>query len=435
MAWVQRLAHGRVHYGWVMVGMGFLVLLAAAGVRSVPSVLIVPVGDEFHWSRATISFAIAINLLLYGLIGPFAAALMDRIGLRAVCLLAIVVMAVGMALTPFMSASWQLIMLWGLVVGTGSGLAALVLGAVIAARWFVERRGLVMGILTSSVAAGQLIFLPLLARVVEINGWRWAVVVVVAILILLLPIVAIVMREQPGDLGLLPFGMKPSDTAPSPPSRSAQNPFATALTSLVDGFGSRDFWLLSASFFVCGASTNGLIGTHWIPFCLESGGVAPVAAAGMLAMMGIFNFAGVTASGWLTDRFDARYLLFWYYGLRGLSLIFLPYVFQMSFIGLAVFEVFFGLDWIATVPPTVRLAGNSFGIARAGMMFGWITAVHQVGSAAIAWGAGLMHDFFGSYTSSFTISGLLCFIASAVVLLVGRRPTQHRPVQVAPAGA
>src|SRR5579863_9623360 len=284
MAWIQRLAHGRVHYAWIMVAIGFLVLLAAAGVRSVPSVLIVPVGDEFHWSRATISFAVAINLLLYGLIGPFAAALMDRIGLRAVCLLAIVIMAVGMGLTPFMSASWQLVLLWGLVIGTGSGLAALVLGAVIAARWFVERRGLVMGILTSSVAAGQLIFLPLLAKVVEVSGWRWAVLVVAAILIVLLPVVAIVMREQPSDLGLLPLGMKPEDSlVPTEPSR--QNPFAVALASLGDGIASRDFWLLSASFFVCGASTNGLIGTHFIPFCVESGGVTQVAAAGMLAMM------------------------------------------------------------------------------------------------------------------------------------------------------
>jgi MFS family permease len=428
MAWVQRLTHGRLHYGWVMVAIVFLVLLAAAGVRSVPSVMIVPVGNEFHWSRATISFAVAVNLLLYGLIGPFAAALMERVGTRKVTLLAIVIMAVGIGLTPFMDAPWQLVLLWGVVIGTGSGLAALVLGAVIAARWFATQRGLVMGILTSSVAAGQLIFLPTLAKIVEAGGWRWAAVMVALVLVALFPAVALLMREQPGDLGLLPYGARP-DAAPATDGPQ-QNPFSVALTSLVDGLVSRDFWLLSLSFLVCGASTNGLIGTHFIPFCIEHN-VQPVAAAGMLASMGIFNFLGVTASGWLTDRFDGRYLLFWYYGLRGLSLLFLPYVFHFSFAGLLLFEVFFGLDWIATVPPTVRLTGNAFGVQRAGMMFGWLMAMHQIGSAAVAWGAGLMHDHLGSYGSSFVISGLLCFVASAAVLLVGRRPASHQPVLAA----
>jgi len=432
MAWAQRLAHGRLHYGWVMVGVAFLVLLAAAGVRSVPGVLIVPVGAEFHWSRGMISFAVAINLLLYGLLGPFAAALMDRIGMRRVTLLAIAIMAVGIGLTPFMSTVWELVLLWGVVIGTGSGMAALVLGAVIAARWFARQRGLVMGILTSSVAAGQLIFLPLIAKIVAVSGWRSSVVVIALMLLALLPVVALLMREHPSDLGLRPYGAQPDDMETQ--ERSQQNPFAVALAALGDGLGSRDFWLLSLSFFVCGASTNGLIGTHFIPFCIEHN-VEQVAAAGMLASMGIFNFAGVTASGWLSDRFDGRYLLCWYYGLRGLSLLFLPYVFQFSFMGLLVFEVFFGLDWIATVPPTVRLSENAFGVQRAGMMFGWIMAMHQVGSAAIAWIAGLMHDYFGTYTSSFMISGLLCFVASAAVLLVGRRPASPEPVVAAAAGA
>jgi predicted MFS family arabinose efflux permease len=320
------------------------------------------------------------------------------------------------------------VLLWGVVIGTGSGLAALVLGAVIAARWFATQRGLVMGVLTSSVAAGQLIFLPTLAKIVEAGGWRWAAVMVALVLVALFPAVALLMREQPEDLGLLPYGAGP-DAAPATDGPQ-QNPFSIALTSLVDGLVSRDFWLLSLSFLVCGASTNGLIGTHFIPFCIEHD-VQPVAAAGMLASMGIFNFLGVTASGWLTDRFDSRYLLFWYYGLRGLSLLFLPYVFNFSFAGLLLFEVFFGLDWIATVPPTVRLTGNAFGVQRAGMMFGWLMAMHQIGSAAVAWGAGLMHDHLGSYGSSFVISGLLCFIASAAVLLVGRRPASHQPVLAA----
>src|SRR5581483_410140 len=322
-------------------------------------------------------------------------------------------MALGVGLTPKMTTSWQLVLLWGVVIGCGSGLAALVLGAVIAARWFAHRRGLVMGILTSSVAAGQLIFLPLLAGIVAHSGWRSAVLVIFLVLAALFPVVALLMREQPGELGLMPFGAQPGDERPR--AIADENPFQVALLALGDGLVSRDFWLLSISFFVGGASTNGLVGTHFIPFCMENG-LTEVAAAGMLASMGIFNFIGTTGSGWLTDRFDSRYLLFWYYALRGLSLLLLPYVFDLSFVAITVFEVFFGLDWIATVPPTVRLAGNAFGLQRAGMMFGWITAMHQVGSAAIAWGAGLMHGAFGTYTSSFLISGMLCFLASAVVL-------------------
>lgn len=432
MGFVARLAHGRIHYAWVVAGVTFLALLAAAGVRSAPSVLIVPTESEFGWSRSTLSFAVALNLLLYGLLGPFSAAFMDRVGVRLTTMLALAIMAVGFSLTLVMTASWQLVLLWGVLIGTGSGLAALVLGAVVATRWFVKHRGLVMGLLTSSMAAGQLIFLPTLAQIADGPGWRWAVVLVVAVVALMIPVVWLLMREHPRDLGLKPCGAE--EAHEEPPAARPQNPFMVALSALGMGLSSRDFWLLSASFFVCGASTNGLIGTHLIPFCVENG-VAEVTAAGLLASMGIFNLVGTTASGWLTDRYDSRILLCFYYGLRGLSLLFLPYVFDFSVYGLTLFGVFYGLDWIATVPPTVRLAANSFGATRAGMMFGWIMAVHQVGSATAAAGAGLLRDYFGSYTSSFMISGMLCFIASAVVLQVGRRAEPNRPLEVAPAGA
>ena len=432
MGFIARLAHGRIHYAWIVAAVSFLVLLAAAGVRSAPTVFIVPIEGEFHWSRSTISFAVALNLLLYGLLGPFSAAFMDRIGMRLTTALALAIMAVGLALTLVMTAAWQLVLLWGVVIGVGSGLAALVLGAVVATRWFSKRRSLVMGALTASVAAGQLIFLPLLASISERSGWRWAVVLVAAVVVLMIPVVWLLMREQPRDLDLKPYGA--DATHAEPPATPPQNPFMVALSALGTGLGSRDFWLLSASFFVCGASTNGLIGTHLIPFCVENG-VAEVTAAGMLAFMGIFNLVGTTGSGWLTDRYDSRYLLFWYYGMRGASLLFLPYVFNFSFFGLTLFGIFYGLDWIATVPPTVRLASNAFGAARAGMMFGWITAVHQVGSSVAAAGAGILHDYFGSYTSPFMISGFLCLIASAVVLQVGKRAEPGRPLETAPAGA
>jgi MFS family permease len=433
MALVQQPTSRKpLHYGWIVAAVTFLALLAAAGVRSAPSVFIVPVETEFGWTRTTVSAAIAINLLLYGLLGPFAAAFMDRIGLRATAIIAFVTMAVGLLGTLVMTASWQLMLLWGVVIGTGSGIASLVMGAVVASRWFIGRRGLVMGLLTSSFAAGQLIFLPLLARIVSQHSWRWAVVVATVIVLVMIPVVALLLRDYPRDLGLKPYGA-PDDYV-EPPVPKPVNPFTAALSSLGEGFGSRDFWLLSLSFWVCGASTNGLIGTHLIPFCIESG-VPAETAAGLLASMGVFNFIGTTASGWLSDRFDSRYLLFWYYALRGVSLLFLPYIFDFSFYGLTFFAVFYGLDWIATVPPTVRLTANSFGAARAGMMFGWITAMHQVGSAMAAAGAGLLHDTVGNYTSSFMISGLLCFLASAAVLPVGRRPAPGRPIEVAPASA
>ena len=358
MGLVQRAAVSRLHYGWVVAAVTFLALLAAAGVRSAPSVFIVPIEHEFGWTRATLSFAVAINLLLYGLIGPFAAAFMDRIGLRATTLAALATMAVGTGASLMMTSVWQLILLWGVVIGAGSGLASLVLGAVVANRWFVQRRGLVMGALTASMAAGQLIFLPVLAAMVEAKSWRWAAAALVAVLLLMLPLIALLMRDHPRDVGLGPFGAAPD--AREPEVAKPQNPFAVALSALWMGCGSRDFWLLSFSFFICGASTNGLVGTHLIPLCVENG-IAEVTAAGLLASMGLFNFIGTTASGWLSDRFDSRYLLFWYYALRGLSLLFLPYAFDFSFMGLTVFAVFYGLDWVATVPPTVGGGGGAGG--------------------------------------------------------------------------
>ena len=432
MGFVARLAHGRIHYAWIVAAAAFLVLLVASGVRSVPTVFIVPIETEFGWSRASLSFAVAIGLLMYGLLGPFSAAFMDRIGLRATSALAFGITAAGLAGSLIMNASWQLTLLWGIVMGTGTGLAGPVLGAVVAGRWFAARRGLVMGVLTSSMAAGQFVFLPVFAEVVNADGWRWSVVILVIVLVLMIPAIGILMRNSPRDLGLKPFGA--DESAEEIVTAKPQNPFMMAFSALGMGLVTRDFWLLSISFFVCGATTNGLVGTHFIPFCIESG-VAAQTAAGLLAAMGIFNFIGTMGSGWLTDRFDSRHLLFWYYGLRGLSLLFLPFVFNFSFFGLALFGVFYGLDWIATVPPTVRLAGNSFGFTRAGMMFGWIMAMHQVGSAVAAAGAGLLHDTVGTYTSSFLFSGLLCFVASAAVLWVGKRAEPGRPLEVAPASA
>ncbi|GJE26927.1 MFS transporter [Methylobacterium organophilum] len=407
---------GPIHYGWIMAGMTFLVLLVGAGLRAAPGVLIVPLEREFGWSTATISFAIAVNIFLYGMVGPFAVALMERFGLRRAVCGALLLLAAGTAATAFMRAPWQMVLLWGLVVGLGTGMVANVLGATVANRWFVRHRGLVIGLLTASSATGQLVFLPVLAQLVVSQGWRAVSFAVAgAALALVLP-VAWLMRDRPSDLGLPRYG----ETQLQPPP-AAGNPARRALQGLALGLRSRDFWLLAGTFFVCGASTNGLVGTHLIPACIDHG-IPEVTAAGLLALMGLCDLVGTTASGWLTDRFDARKLLAWYYGLRGLSLMFLPYSFDVSFYGLSLFAVFYGLDWIATVPPTVALAGKSFGEENAALMFGWIAAAHQVGAALAAWGAGTIRTGTGDYFAAFVSAGLLCLVAALMALFVGRRP-------------
>jgi sugar phosphate permease len=418
MSLASYLARRSFHYGWIVAGLTFLALLIAAGIRATPSVLIVPLEQEFNWSRATISLAISINLVLYGLIGPFAAAVLEQIGIRRTMLFALALLGIGVSLTALMSAPWQLILLWGVVVGSGTGIIALVLGAIVVNRWFAQRRGLVLGILTASTATGQLVFLPLLASLVERCGWRAAVLTIAGVALAIIPLIGILMRDRPSQIGLRPFG----DKTEIPEVRQSRvNPITSTLQALGVGMRSRDFWLLSGSFFICGASTNGLIGTHLIPACVDHG-IPEVKAASLLAVMGMFDFVGTTASGWLSDRWNNRYLLCWYYGLRGLSLIFLPFSFDPHFYGLSIFAVFYGLDWIATVPPTVRLTTNAFGQEKAGVMFGWIVAAHQIGAATAAFGAGALRTWQGSYLQAFIMSGVLCLIAAVFVLQIGRRP-------------
>jgi sugar phosphate permease len=414
----ERLARGRLHYGWLIAAVTFLVLLSAAGIRSTPGILMIPLEKEFGWTRATVSLAVSINLLLYGLFGPFAAALMDRFGVRRVMLCSLGFVALGVGLTTVMHAAWQLVLLWGIVVGLGTGSTALVLGAYIANRWFAERRGLVMGLLTASTATGQLIFLPLLASLVVGHGWRAAATVVAGVAILMIPLVALFIRNEPGDVGLRPYGA-PAGSPEGAPAGPSGNPVTAALSGLARGFKSRDFWLLAGSFYICGASTNGLIGTHLIPASMEHG-LTEVTAASLLATIGVFDLVGTTVSGWLTDRWDSRYLLVWYYGLRGLSLLFLPYALGTQFVAMAVFVVFYGLDWVATVPPTVRLTADIFGRRNVGLMFGWISASHQLGAATAAFGAGAVRTWLGSYQVAFIISGLLCLIASGLVIRIGQ---------------
>jgi len=411
-----------IHYGWIVIGATFVTLLLGAGVRSTPGILMVPFEEEFHWSRSTISFAVAVNLVIYGLIGPFAAAMMERFGVRRLMLAAIACIGTGVALTVFMHESWQLVLLWGVVVGCGTGTTANVLGVTVATRWFTKNRGLVVGILTSAAAAGQLVFLPVLAAIVTSFGWRAVVVTITGFAIAIFPLVAYFMRDRPEDIGIAPFG----ESVVAPRAAQARgNPVGTALRTLGEGLAHRDFWLLALSFFICGASTNGLIATHLIPACLDNG-VTELTGASMLALIGAFNFAGATTSGWLSDRVDNRVLLAIYYSLRGLSLLYLPFSF-VSFYGLSIFSIFYGLDWIATVPPTVRLTANAFGKEKAGILYGWIFASHQLGSGAAAYVGGVMRTDLGSYLETFILAGTLCFLAALLVMWVGVDWRRARP--------
>ena len=412
-----------LHYGWIVAGTTFVTLLCAAAVRATPSILIVPLEEAFGWSRATISSAISINLLLYGLMGPFAAALMDRFGIRRVVLVSLSIICIGVALTTQMTHPWQLVLSWGVLVGLGTGATATVLGATVVNRWFSERRGMVMGVLTAATATGQLIFLPILATLVQRRGWQAVPTTVAVVLACVIPLVAIFVRDRPSDMGLRPFGAPEGSVEPP---RSTRSPLVHAFAVLRKGSRSRDFWLLFASFFVCGATTNGLVGTHLVPACMDHG-IPEVRAAGLLAMMGVFDLVGTTASGWLSDRRDSRWLLFWYYGLRGLSLLFLPYAFRLSEGALAVFAIFYGLDWIATVPPTMKLTTDVFGRQDAPVAFGWIFAGHQIGASFGALGAGIIRTSTATYTLAWLSAGAFCLVASVLVLRIGRFKSPLRP--------
>ena len=421
-----RQSASRLHYAWVIVALTFLVIVVTAGVRAVPGVLIVPLETEFHWSRATISFAIGVNLLLYGLAGPFAAALMDRFGVRRVMTLAVALTGAAVALTPLMRQSWQLVALWGVAVGAGTGVVGAYFAAYIAARWFHVRQGFVVGILTAANAAGQLVFLPAMAGLLTQAGWRIMSVALAAIVAALVPLLLIMMRDRPQDLGLGRYG---DIAGPRAEPAVQHNPLAAAFRALAEGVRSRDFWLIGGGYFVCGATTNGLIGTHLIPACIDHG-LSDVAGAGLLAAAGAFSFIGGTLSGWLSDRWDNRLLLAWYYGLRGLSLLYLPFAFDMSFYGLSVFSIFYGLDWIASAPPTVRLLSGAVGAEKIGIMVAWITVIHQVGSALSAYLTGVSRILFGSYLEAFVVAGLMLIGAAVMVLFVGSGRGGRAPVAV-----
>jgi MFS family permease len=402
------------NYAVIVVAMTFFALLVAAGLRTAPGVLMLPLQSSFGWDRATVSTSAAVGIFLYGLVGPFAAALMQTIGIRRTLLGGLTLMAASTFASLFMTQSWEYILTWGVLSGIGSGGVTAVLGAAVVNRWFATRQGLVMGMLTASTATGALIFLPFMAMLTTHGDWRGVVIFVSTGCALLIPLVALLMPERPEDIGVVRFGEVPGTAVKAAPKGSS---LGLAFGSLRSASRAPIFWLLFGTFFVCGLTTNGLVGTHLIAYCGDHG-IPPVQAAGLLSLMGLFDLFGTTASGWLTDRYDPRRLLFVYYGLRGLSLIALPFL-DFGPVSLSVFAVFYGLDWIATVPPTVKLANLHFGERAGPVIFGWVLMGHQIGAAAAAIGAGLVRQQTGSYQPAFIVAGGLG-IAAALALLVFR---------------
>jgi MFS family permease len=407
----------RIHYGWVVAGVTFLVLLAAAGFRSTVGVFVVPLEDEFGWGRDQVAVAIAVNLIFYGLAAPFAAAFVERVGVRRVMIAGLAAVGGGAALTVLMTSLWQLTLIWGLVIGIATGAVSIPLSAIVATRWFHTRRGLVTGLLTASFATGNLIFLPLLAWITNTYGWRWAAGVVAIAAAAIIPIVLAFMRERPEDLGLLPYG---ADRAPTP-SVPTGNPFMTPFRVLGEAVRVRDFWLLAGTFFVCGWTTNGAVQSHFIPAAHDHA-IPEVTAASLLAVIGVFDIVGSTASGWLTDRTDPRRLLFVYYSLRGTSLAALPFLLDGANLPLAAFAVIYGLDWVATVPPTIALTHEAFGREQAPVVFGWVFCAHMLGGALAAWLAGAFREAFGDYLIAFTGAGALALVAGFAALGIARGP-------------
>ena len=401
--------HGRrIYYGWIVVGVTVMALLVSSGIRSAPGVLIVPLELDMDWGRTLIATAVSVGLLLFGFAGPLAGWLVDRFGPRIVMVVGLSLTAVSMVLSSLMQAPWQMMIFWGALSGLATGLVGSVMGTAVANRWFYAQRGLVLGIFGAATSAGQLIFLPTIVNLDSLIGWRGVCTILAVLAALLIPLILFLMRDRPADVGQLPLGL---NTLPPPP------PQVNGLAVMSRALSNPTFWLLSATFFICGATSNGMVGTHFVPHAIDHG-IAAGTAAGALALMGVMNFIGTLGSGWLTDRYDPRRLLAIYYGFRGISLIFLPFV--TNPIGLAIFAILFGLDYIATVPPTAALVADTFGRQHAGLVFGWVFCAHQIGAAMAAWLGGVAHDLSGHYGLAFIAAGILAITATGLSLGIRR---------------
>ena len=415
---------GRLHRAWLVAGVTFLVLVASAAFRSSYGVMIVPIDAEFGWSRAATSLAVSVNLVFYGITAPFATTLMERFGIRTIAAAAMALVAVGTALTTVMTDAWQLVVLWGVVVGLGVGSTALVFGSLIANRWFAKNRSLVVGVFGTAFATGQLVFLPLLSALIEGSGWRAASTLIAILAAITVPLIWIVIRDRPSDVGLRPYGASGELTKielATNATHSAWTAARSAITTLTQASRTVPFWLLAGTFFICGYTTNGIVSTHFVP-TMHDHGMGATTASSLLAIVGIFDIIGTIGSGWLTDRFDPRILLGVYYSLRGVALITLPTILGPHVVPpLVLVMILFGLDWVATVPPTVRLCTDFFGIESGAVVFGWVFAAHMIGAAIAAELSGLLRDTTGSYVSAWILAGLLAMGAAIASFNIPRR--------------
>ncbi len=409
------------HRAWSVAGVTFLVLLAAAAFRSSIGVMLEPIESDLGWTRAQTSLAASLNLIVYGLSAPFAAAIIERVGIRRVAAVALTLIASGSALTVVMTAPWQLYLLWGVVIGVGTGSIALVFGSIVVNRWFVSHRGLVLGGLGAAWATGQVLLLPILAAITQHRGWQATALTVSVLALALIPLVLVVLRDRPSDVGLTPLGAGPDWVADAPVESSGiPDALAGAVRVLRRAAPTRAFVFLAGTFFICGWTTNGIISTHFVPAAHDHG-LPTTTAASLLAVVGLFDIVGTLGSGWLTDRIDPRVLLAVYYALRGVALLAVP-----TFLGpdveppLLAIIVLFGLDWVATVPPTVALCRENFGVERAGIVFGWVFAAHMVGGGIAAIVSGALRTVQGDYTSAWLVAGALAVVAAVAAPLIPR---------------
>ncbi|KZN95633.1 MFS transporter [Aeribacillus pallidus] len=411
----------RIHYSWVILIISFFSILAAGIVVSSSGVFLSPFEKEFGWDRSIISLSFGICMLFYGIAGPFMAALLEKWKLKKMILASMGILLAGLFLTFFMKQSWQLIIIWGIILGLGSSLFLTVLSPYVANHWFKEKRGLATGILAASTATGQLLLLPILAMIIENYSWRSAIGFIIAILMVMTLIIFFFMKNSPKEMGILPYGQL--EEMEETKNTHHGNPVVVAFEGLAEAVKKKEFWLLVGSFFICGSSTIGLIGTHFVSYCIGFG-IPLVTAASLLSFMGIFNILGTTISGWLSDRFDNRWLLFFYYLLRGISLVVLPFLLMNGHMAwLIVFTVFYGLDWLATVPPTINISRQIFGVQKSAVIYGWVYAAHQAGAAFAAYGGGLVYKYFNTYTWAFFMAGIFCVLASLFVIVIKKQ--QH----------
>lgn len=410
-----------LYYGWILLAAVVFVVLAGSGIRAVFGVFIKPIEAEFGWTRQQLSGAAALSLFVLGAVGPAVGWLADIWGPRRVMLLAAATLGVGTILASFVAHLWQLYASAGVLMAVGAGGLSMATISTIAARWFVARRGLILGILGGAMSAGQMLVVPLSMVIIHLYGWRSSFLWLgIGVLLVALPLILAFVRDDPKDMGLEPYGKG------TPAGKVFGGATDERRVPVSEAMGVPAFWLLALTFFVCGYTSNGLVLTHLIPHAAEHG-FSEMHAAQALGLMGAMNIVGTVLSGWICDRYGRKGPLAFYYGVRGLSLIFLLYVWNVP--SLHIFAAIFGLNYISTVPPTTTMTANIFGRLSVGALSGWIFFSHQVGSAIGAWAGGAIFDVTGSYSWAFLSAAVMAFVAAGLSLLIKEVPVGAKPTR------